>query len=51
MGLVNGTVVRAMDSMYGGYEILIHLDDPNMIEELKTGQHVGIVDILEGEAE
>lgn len=51
MGLVNGTVIRAMDSMYGSYEVLIHLDDPNMLEELKPGQHVGIVDILEGEAE
>ena len=28
MSLVNGTVLRAMDSMYGGYEIVIHLDDP-----------------------
>lgn len=51
MSLVNGTVLRAMDSMYGGYEIVIHLDDPVMLRELKVGQHVGIVDILKGDSE
>ena len=49
MELINGTVVSASQSTYGGYVVIIHLDNPDMLNYLKTGQHVGIIDILEDE--
>ncbi len=49
MELVNGTVVSASQSTYGGYAVIIHLDYPDMLNCLTTGQHVGIIDILEDE--
>lgn len=49
MELVNGTVVSASQSTYGGYAVIIHLDNPDMLNCLTTGQHVGIIDILEDE--
>lgn len=45
--MINGTVIKAHQTIYGDIYITIRLDDPRMLEELDEKEHVGIIDILE----
>lgn len=49
--MINGTVIKAHQTMYGDIDIMIRLDNPRMLEELDEKEHVAISQIIEGEAE
>ena len=49
--MINGTVIKAHQTMYGDIDIMIRLDDPRMLEELDEKEHVSINRIIEGESE
>ena len=49
--MINGTVIKAHQTMYGDIDIMIRLDDPRMLEELDEKEHVAIRKIIEGDAE
>lgn len=49
--MINGTVIKAHQTMYGDIDIIIRLDDPRMLEELDEEEHVAIHKIIEGEVE
>ncbi len=49
--MINGTVIKAHQTMYGDIDIIIRLDDPRMLEELDEKEHVAIRKIIEGEVE
>lgn len=49
--MINGTVIKAHQTMYGDIDITIRLDDPRMLEELDEKEHVAIRQIIEGEVE
>jgi hypothetical protein len=49
--MINRTVIKAHQTMYGDIDIMIRLDDPRMLEELDEKEHVAISQIIEGEAE
>lgn len=49
--MINGTVIKAHQTMYGNIDVTIRLDDPRMLEELDEKEHVAIRRIIEGEAE
>ncbi len=49
--MINGTVIRAHQTMYGAIDITIRLDDPRMLEELDEQEHIAIIRIIEGDTE